>query len=130
MDPIVQGLYMTGIGMGLVFIAILALWGIMDVLVKITSDRPKKVKHAEVLAKVVDETSDSEITPVLDTDDKSQMHKAAVAAVAIALAYHQRAGKVDRQDKESFSPWQATRRTSILNQSANLVNRKSRGSVQ
>ncbi len=121
---------MTGIGMGLVFIAILALWGIMDVLVKMTSDRPKKVKHAEVLEKLVEETSGSDISPALETDDKTKLHKAAVAAVAIALAYHQRAGKVTRQDKESFSPWQATRRTSILNQSANLVNRKSRGSVQ
>jgi Na+-transporting methylmalonyl-CoA/oxaloacetate decarboxylase gamma subunit len=121
---------MTGIGMGLVFVAILALWGLMDVLVKITRDRPKKEDHAEVSDSVVDETPESAISSVFEANDKTKMHKAAAAAVAIALAYHQRAGKTTLQNKDSISPWQATRRTNILNQSANLLNRKSRGSIR
>ena len=48
MDPIVQGLIMTAIGMGLVFVAILALWWMMDVMVKITTDRSQTVTHLNI----------------------------------------------------------------------------------
>lgn len=42
MNPITQGLLITAIGMGLVFLAILFLWALMDFLVRITNDKPLK----------------------------------------------------------------------------------------
>ena len=41
-ETILQGLSITGLGMGLVFLMIIALWGIMVLLVRLTN-RPEKV---------------------------------------------------------------------------------------
>ena len=50
-DILKQGLVITGIGMGLVFVMIFVLWGIMALLVWITNPKEKKVKKVEVLKK-------------------------------------------------------------------------------
>ncbi|MRS05804.1 hypothetical protein EG832_21690, partial [bacterium] len=57
MDPISQGLFITGIGMGLIFLAILFLWGLIFVLVKFTQEQPKENKDA---SETVMETKEDE----------------------------------------------------------------------
>jgi hypothetical protein len=121
---------MTGIGMGLVFIAILALWVLMDVLVKVTNDRPKKVQNAAIPKAVIDEMLESGANSV-EIPSESEMtdtHKVAAVAVAIAIGLNQRSGIKTRQNDGVISPWLSTRRTNILSQSAALLNRKNRGS--
>jgi Na+-transporting methylmalonyl-CoA/oxaloacetate decarboxylase gamma subunit len=129
-SPIIQGLYMTGIGMGLVFIAILALWALMDVLVKVTNERPEKIQSAAVPEAVIDEMLESgaDSVAIPSESEMTNAHKAAAAAVAIAISLNQQTGMKTREDKDSISPWLTTRRTNILSQSAALINRKNRGS--
>ncbi len=128
MNPITQGLIMTAIGMGLVFIAILALWWLMDVMVKLTNERPKKM---------VTETPVLEATETLPQDElrmesapNVRLREAAAAAVAIALQLQKQTGAMTETNNADLSAWQLTRRSSILSQTANLINRKSRGSIQ
>ena len=75
MENIQAGLLITAIGMGLVFVVILALWGLMVLLVKITS---KKDQQAEI--------QEAEEIPIeLETDPKSSLYPK-IAAVAVAAA--------------------------------------------
>lgn len=122
MSPIVQGLIITGIGMGLVFLAILLLWGLMTLLVRWTSDKPEAPAVQEVVSEMPAEVA----LPDTETkSDKARLHKAAAAAVAIALQLHQRTGQLKPQESSAISPWQATRRATFLGQSANLQKRRS-----
>jgi Na+-transporting methylmalonyl-CoA/oxaloacetate decarboxylase gamma subunit len=67
-ETFIQSLQITALGMGLVFAAILLLWGLMGLLTTITADR---------------RTDSTEEAPVMDDDLKA---RAAAVAVAIALA--------------------------------------------
>ena len=70
MENLGTSLWITLIGMGLVFVAIIILWGLMALLVRVTRDKP------------VDEISITAANQP-NTDLKA---KAAAAAVAVALA--------------------------------------------
>ena len=122
MSPIVQGLLITAIGMGLVFVSILVLWGLMIVLVKVLADKPKKVT---VTASAEESMPESIVETVADS---GRLQCVAAVAVAVALSMQQQhTSQTIPQETGAISPWQATRRTSILSQSAELSNRKSRG---
>lgn len=123
MNPITQGLLITAIGMGLVFVAILLLWALMDFLVRITND--KKTNNVTLnVEKIIDE-------PVVETEEKSQrlFHVASVA-VAIAMSLQKQFPIVKPQESGTISAWQSSRRSQVLNQSAALLNRKSRGTTK
>ncbi len=128
MNPITQGLIMAAIGMGLVFIAILALWWLMDVMVKLTSDRPKKMSTETAVLETTETLPQDELR--METAPNARLGKAAAAAVAIALQLQKQTGAMSKTNNADLSAWQLTRRSSILSQSANLINRKSRGSIQ
>ena len=122
MNPIIQGLIIAGIGMGLVFLAIVFLWGFMDVLVKVTSGKTKAEKEDAKQGSVID----AEALP-FDEGDPNRLQKVAAVAVAIAMSMHKQFSVIKPQDSNSISPWQSARRTQVLGQSAALLNRKSRG---
>ncbi|MBP7032261.1 MAG: OadG family protein [Anaerolineaceae bacterium] len=72
-ETILQGLSITGLGMGLVFLMIIALWGIMALLVRLTSRPEQEAATAEAEA--------------LDAEEPTAYPaQAAAAAVAFALA--------------------------------------------
>ena len=121
MDPISQGLFITGIGMGLIFLAILFLWGLIFVLVKFTQEQPKENKNA---AETVIETKEVES---VKSGDSQLLRKVALIAVAIATASQKHGMVINPQDSGYVSPWQSTKRTHILGQSSALLNKKSRG---
>jgi len=121
MDPISQGLFITGIGMGLIFLAILFLWGLIFVLVKFTQEQPKENKNA---AETVIETKEVESAK---SGDSQLLRKVALIAVAIATASQKHGMVINPQDSGYVSPWQSTKRTHILGQSSALLNKKSRG---
>lgn len=94
-----NSLLITLLGMGLVFAAILLLWAVMAVLVKLAPERPQ----------------------ALDLDEKPELERqrqAAAAAVAVALAKQK-----ESQEPQLFpepptalvSAWQAVMRTKMLN---------------
>lgn len=81
MSEMVKGLLITGIGMGLVFVVIIMLWGVMAVLVKLTSGTRKKKVAVEEVPGVVEELA----TDGVVTDGTVLKRKAAAIAVAYAL---------------------------------------------
>ncbi len=121
MNPIIQGLFITAIGMGLVFLSILFLWGFMDVLVRITAEKTTE-KKPDVL--VVNE--DAEANTLAHTDSK-RLQKVAAIAVAIAMGLQKQVPIIKPQESKPISPWQAAKRNHVFGQPAALLNRKSRG---
>ena len=93
MSLINQGLLITGIGMGLVFVMIFALWGIMALLVKLTN-KPEAEEETE---EVLEPAPVSEIVPTQD----SNAALATAIAVACALA--------DQASAYAFKPSQQAR---------------------
>jgi Na+-transporting methylmalonyl-CoA/oxaloacetate decarboxylase gamma subunit len=121
MDPITQGLYITAIGMGLIFLAILLLWGLIYLLVKITQEKPAENKQAaETFIEVKEDES-------AKTGELQLLKKVALIAVAIATSSQKPSMVINPQDTGYISPWQSTKRTHILGQSSALLNKKSRG---
>lgn len=124
MNPITQGLLITAIGMGLVFIAILLLWALMDILVRITNDKTTKTVIGN------GEKSTEEV-PVIEMDTKShRLQHVASVAVAIAMSLQKQFPIIKPQESGTTSAWQSSRRSQVLNQSAALLNRKSRGTTK
>ena len=69
-----QGLQITLVGMGILFVSLFILWGVMELLVRLVKDGPKE--EAEEAAEAI-ETADA------DDDEKL---KAAAAAAAYVIA--------------------------------------------
>jgi len=123
-NPITQGLLITAIGMGLVFLAILFLWALMYLLVRITNDKPTKILSVNVEKNIEEET-------VIESDAKHQrLHHVASVAVAIAMSLQKQFPIIKPQESGTISAWQSSRRSQVLNQSAALLNRKSRGTTK
>ncbi len=123
MNPITQGLLITAIGMGLVFVAILLLWGLMDFLVRITNDKTAKDVVID-MEKITQE-------PVIESEGKTQrLHHVASVAVTIAMSLQKQFPIIKPQESGTISAWQSSRRSQVLNQSAALLNRKSRGTTK
>ena len=97
-DIFIQALQITALGMGLVFGAIILLWGMMILLTAITADRPN---------------IPAEPTPIMDNDLRAQ---AAAVAVAIALAEQQTSLAHPLSDPPTafVSAWQLGMRTRQL----------------
>ncbi len=121
-----NALWITLIGMGLVFFAILLLWGLMALLVRVTADREP-----------VEETPPAEAaisTPEIDSQPASHLdrkRKAAAAAVAAALAVASAAGgsthtavSRDTQPSGTLSAWQAVNRARQISQQHAAATRK------
>lgn len=126
MNPLTQGLIITVIGMGLVFLIILFLWALMDFLVKITNEKPKQEEAVVVPQVLVENVGISSITE----GNQNRLQKIAAVAVATALNLNRQAPIIKPQDSSSISAWQSSKRTLFLNQSAALLNRKSRGTTK
>mgnify|MGYP001767830564 FL=1 len=92
MSTISQGLLITAVGMGLVFIMILALWGIMALLVKLTN-KPETEEEAPAAETIL---SEPEAAPANDTKG------ALAAAIAVAYALESQASTT------SFAPQPST----------------------
>ena len=120
MNPITQGFLITAIGMGLVFIAILLLWALMDVLVRVTNDKPAETVSVKV-------ENNAEEKPAIQTEDKTQrLHQIASVAVAVAMSLQKQFPIIKPQESGTLSAWQTSKRSQVLNQSTALLNRKSR----
>jgi Na+-transporting methylmalonyl-CoA/oxaloacetate decarboxylase gamma subunit len=91
-------LWITLIGIILIFVAIVILWGAMELLVRVTTPR-KKVVEAEQMEEV-EETA----IPAASSNGK---RKAAIAAVAVALALQKSSASLSTAPESSeLSAWQ------------------------
>ncbi len=124
-----NALLITGIGMGLVFVAILFLWGMMELLVRWTPEKKAPVEPGETI---------DEQQPVQSGRDKKKIAAVAVAA-ALQLRRKQAAVEAVRmalasrgQTEQHFgynvqSNWQAAMRATQREERLRLFGRKPRG---
>lgn len=137
MNPVVAGLIITAIGMGLVFVVIVLLWGFMALLVNLTA----RIKTGETEA----EPEAAEIPAEAPVDDAARLLKKRAAAAAVAalipgdmrlLKQRAAAAAVSAANvfksqavgsglpAASVSHWQAAARASVLSARSNLYSRK------
>ncbi len=101
-ENLTNALLITFIGMGLVFAAIILLWGVMAVLVRLAADREKPADNQEAQGPA-------------ELEGKK---RAAAAAVALALAQqadHMQPHEFPLPPTVLVTAWQAVMRTRILN---------------
>jgi Na+-transporting methylmalonyl-CoA/oxaloacetate decarboxylase gamma subunit len=132
MSTINSALIITAIGMGLVFIAIIALWGLMELMVRVTARYASAEGAGE--AEEAGEESGEKAEPVVEIAPEPAhglaelKRKAAAAAVVLALAQEaQQPVYAQMPSYTSGSAWQAISRGGQLNQRATLYSRKSKG---
>jgi Na+-transporting methylmalonyl-CoA/oxaloacetate decarboxylase gamma subunit len=108
MTPIEQGLLITGIGMGLVFVVIIFLWGLMALMMRLTSGKEKQTTDEALLPAQTDEP----LVPELENAEGQRRAAAAAVAVsmALALAGRKQLPAVAQSDPGNLSPWQAVHR--------------------
>ncbi len=120
----INALWITLIGMGLVFAAILLLWGLMALLVRVAAE-PAETEAQE-------EQAPSGASPVGEADriaavpsEVERKRRAAAAAVAVTLALR-RYRRVDgaAQPSGSVSAWQAVHRAGRISQGATISRKK------
>ena len=108
-----QGLMITIIGMGLVFVVIIFLWWLMGLLVRATTKETKAPVEAGA-----DEALDGLLVPEIAGIEKQR--QAAAAAVAVGLAIAQsRARRLPGGSLSAMggtSPWQSVHRARQLEQ--------------
>jgi Na+-transporting methylmalonyl-CoA/oxaloacetate decarboxylase gamma subunit len=125
-------LLITVIGMSLVFVALLILWGLMEATVKATAWYNRSHPEEEAGANEEEEELAVELPAPAATSLKQQ---AAAAAVAVALALaEEEAPFYEAPQPAGYlsqpSAWQAVMRSAQLNQRSNQFTRKPRGSVR
>ena len=122
MTNLQQGLLITLIGMGLVFVIIIFLWGLMALMMALTSGG-KKVRQEAEAPSAASKPTDEALIPQMEMVENQR--RAATAAVAVQLALNaaksMRSQKTAQEEVAGVSPWQAFHRT------RQLENRESRG---
>lgn len=120
---IVNALWITLIGMGLVFIAILLLWGLMALLVRVTAEKEGRKEETMDAAPVM--VSDAIPDDALLYDRKRRAAAAAVAVAAATAAGQKRLlpTPVERP-AGAISSWQAVNRASQMSQRINASRKK------
>jgi len=98
-----QGLQITLVGMGLVFLALILMWWLMDILVRFFRDREKDTQGSE--------EAGADVVPEPQSEDQELRRRAAVAAVALALHLLRRPkSTMTVQPSSSVTPWQVADR--------------------
>ncbi|HEX3052156.1 MAG TPA: OadG family protein [Aggregatilineaceae bacterium] len=103
-ENLVTALEITVVGMSLVFAAILLLWAMMAVLMRLTAE--------------TEETAPVESKP-LTLDEQELRRRAAIAAVAVALAREQQQlqpHEFPLPPTAIVSPWQSVQRGRLISQ--------------
>jgi Na+-transporting methylmalonyl-CoA/oxaloacetate decarboxylase gamma subunit len=112
MSELQQGLLITAIGMGLVFVVIIFLWGLMALLVRLTTRKEPAAEAAPAAPDVTDEP----LVPEMQTVERQRRAAAAAAAAALAIAARrtrQKSGTAP-EPADRLSPWQAVHRARQL----------------
>ncbi len=121
-----DALWITLIGMGLVFAAILLLWGLMALLVRVAAEPEAQEEEAPSV------TSPSGEAPMREVErsaavpgEMARKRRAAAAAVAVTLALRRyRRADGAAQPAGSVSAWQAVHRAGQIGQGATISRKK------
>ena len=106
-ELLMQGLMIAAIGMGLVFVVIIFLWGLMALLMRLTSNGEEPMAED-----VYQEATDGGLVPELEKTERQRRAAAAAVAVGLALTSSARL-PADPKGGQSgeVSPWQAFHRS-------------------
>jgi Na+-transporting methylmalonyl-CoA/oxaloacetate decarboxylase gamma subunit len=112
MSTIQQGLLIAVIGMGLVFSVIIFLWGLMALLVRLTSSNAEAPQAFQENL----ETTAEPLVPQMKAAEDQRRAAAAAVAVAMALAAARGRGTENAggASEANLSPWQAVHRVRQL----------------
>jgi len=129
-NPIIQALEITGIGMGLVFLGILILWGMMALLVwifkdKRTSEHEEEIHEEDQPASKPDLKKVAAVAAAVALSNKDLPRQAAASAVAVALSLA--SGAVQQLPATPMSSWQIANRMTQINLRNQFFTRKPRG---
>ena len=116
-EVIQQGLMITAIGMGLVFAVIIFLWGLMVLLVRVTT--PKSTD--EPVEEDVDDGGTADPVTEMAAVEKQRCVAAAAVAVGMAIALSKPITRGAQAQLGTMSPWQSVHR------SQQLVGQRKRG---
>lgn len=107
MSVIQQGLLITAIGMGLVFAVIIFLWGLMALMMRLTSRKKPDTPEKGVIGE-----TDELVLPALQGAEGQRRAAAAAVAVALAIAKSKSSSLLLQGEKGAgdLSPWQAYHR--------------------
>ena len=109
-----DALFISVVGMGLVFIGLLALWVMMVIVVKLTARKINLPKPVNDLSNITNKDSELECR-----------QKAAAAAVSAALVLMNTSlSPSPHEENESISPWQAAHRSRQFSSSQFLSPKK------
>ncbi len=113
---ITQGLIITGIGMGLVFAAIVFLWGLMALMVRM--DGTNNGKHESPGSGMIGEA--------LGPSNLDNKKRAAAAAVALALAGRETTdpSAADMAGQESANSWKHAQRAQVLQEKSRIFSHR------
>jgi Na+-transporting methylmalonyl-CoA/oxaloacetate decarboxylase gamma subunit len=123
MSLILQSLLITAIGMGLVFLLILLLWGFMGGLVALTN---RWDFMAQIEAGVEEPGEQTGETPEAAAPAAEKLGIIAVA-VATAIKLGRKMVNIAPVQPSATSSWQAVTRANTLSQISAIFNRKPRG---
>ncbi len=130
MSAISRSLIITLIGMGLVFVGILLLWGMMALLVRVFKSK-EEIKDEIVPDTAAQPAGTARIQAVAAAVGialaRQRVQQAASVAVAALLAAQPGAPMPVEQPSVSISSWLVSHRLEQINLRNQLSNRKSRG---
>jgi len=111
-ELIIQGLRIAAIGMGLVFLVIIFLWGLMALLMRLTSRGETPEDEA-----LPGERTDQSLIPKFEATERQRRAAAAAVAVSLAMAFNWvKAGEpLGGGPKDEVSAWQAFHRSRQTN---------------
>jgi len=120
-NTLISGLIITAIGMGLVFAAIVFLWGMMALMVRLGSRQEKDQPEENNLEKTVGDVS---LGP--ESSAESRKRLAAVAALSFALA-DRAEGRFPMEPLADLpgGTWQSVQRAQVLQGKANVFTNRS-----
>ena len=109
-----NALFISLIGMGLVFVGLMALWFMMSILVKMTQEK-------ETMQLI----NNSELKSTNQNQELEYKRKAASAAVIVAMALlNASLSSFGIKEKETISPWQTANRNWQILENHSLKRRK------
>ncbi len=128
----IDALWITLIGMGLVFAAILLLWGLMALLVRVAAEPAEAQEEQAPSGEPPTGEAPSGTSPVGEAErstavpgEMARKRRAAAAAVAVTLALRRyRRADGAAQPAGSVSAWQAVHRAGRIGQGATISRKK------
>jgi len=133
-QDLLNALVITLVGMVLVFLALVVLWGLMEVTVQATAWYNKSHPEEED----EEEEEEAEETPAAEAESEpaasSLKQQAAASAVAVALALHDEGPQAAELQAGAYvgqpSAWKSVMRSAQLTQRSTQFTRKPRGNVR